>query len=124
MSKLTELAHLRDTALEAKGLIGDVAEAAAADIEAAMPQRRTMTLSAAGWTGSAAPYTQTVEVAGVRADEAGQLVQIVPAGASRTIWDTAGVQCTAQGAGKLTFSARAKPGGDLIVYAILQEVAG
>jgi len=123
-SKLTELAQLRATALETKGLIGDVAAAAAADIEAAMPRRRTVALSAAGWTGTAAPYTQTVEVTGVRADEAGQMVQIVPAAASRDAWDAAGVQCTAQGAGMLTLSAQNKPGGNLNLYVILQEVAG
>ncbi len=124
---LTNLGHLRQTALEARGLIAEVAGAAAEAIDevaAGLPLRRSATLTAAGWTGSAAPYSQTVAVAGVRADEAGQLVWPVPAAAGRALWVEAGVQCTAQGAGSLTFTAQAKPGAAIQLYVILQEVQG
>ena len=121
---LPNLGHLRETALEAKGLIAEVALAAAEDIEAAMPQSRTVTLSVTGWKGSAEPYSQTVDVAGVLADEAAQLVQIVPAADSMDAWEAAGVRCTAQTAGKLTFTAKETPGGSLKIFVVLQEVVG
>lgn len=123
---LTTLGHLRDAALAARGLIGTVASAAAdaiAEVAAGLPRRRSVTLTAAGWTGSG-PYTKSVAVAGVRADEAGQLVQVVPASASREAWEAAGVKCTGQGAGTLAFSAQEKPSGNISVYVILQEVQG
>lgn len=124
---LTNLAHLRQAALAAQGLTAEVAGAAAEAIEevaAGLPVRRSVTLTAAGWAGSAAPYVQTAAVAGVRADEAGQLVQVVPASASLEAWEAAGVKCTGQGAGTLAFEAQEKPGGDISVYVILQEVQG
>lgn len=121
---LPKLGHLRQAALAAKGLIAEVALAAAEDIEAAMPQSRTVTLPTTGWTGSTVPYSQTVSVSGVLADEAAQLVQIVPAADSMDAWEAAGAKCTAQAAGKLTFTAKEKPGGSLKIFVVLQEVAG
>lgn len=121
---LPTLGHLRETALAANGLIAEVALAAAEDIEATMPQSRTVTLPATAWTGTAAPYSQTVNVAGVLAEEGAQLVQIVPAAAGMDAWETAGVRCTAQAAGKLTFTAKSKPGGSLKIFVVLQEVVG
>ena len=88
------------------------------------PTGRTITLTADSWAGTAAPYSQTVSVAGVLADEAAQLVQIVPAADSMDAWEAAVVRCTAQTAGKLTFTAKGKPGGDLKIFVVLQEVAG
>ena len=138
---LPNLGHLRETALAAQGLIAEVALAAAEDIEAAMPQSRIVTLPVTGWTGTAAgavadrpqgsegaaqaaPYSQTVDVAGILADEGAQMVQIVPAAASMDAWEAAGVRCTAQAAGKLTFAAKEKPGGSLKIFVVLQEVVG
>lgn len=121
---LPNLGHLRETALAAQGLIAEVALAAAEDIEAAMPHSRTVTLPATGWKGDAVPYSQAVDVAGVLADEAAQLVQIVPAADSMDAWEAAGVRCAAQAAGKLTFTAKEKPGGSLKIFVVLQEVAG
>ena len=124
---LPDLGHLRDTALAARWLAGEVAGTAADDIEALaalLPVGRSVTLTAAEWTGSAAPYSQTVAVPGVRADEAGQLVQLVPASASGGAWEAAGVKCTAQEAGSLMFTAQAKPGAAIQLYVILQEVQG
>ena len=123
---LTNLAHLRLAALAAQGLTAEVAAAVADAIEEVaerLPVRRSVTLKSAAtsWAGSG-PYTQTVAVEGVRADEAGQLVRIVPVSTSEDAWEAAGVKCTGQGAGALTFSAQEKPGGNLSVYVILQEV--
>lgn len=123
-NKMTSLDQLRQTALACQGLAAEVAGAAAdaiAEVAGALPVRRSVTLTAAGWTGSG-PYTQTAAVAGVRADEAGQLVQVAPAAANREAWNAAGVQCTGQGAGSLAFEASEKPGTDISVYVILQEV--
>lgn len=124
-NKVTSVDQLRQAALASQGLAAEVAGAAAdaiVEVADALPVRRSVTLTASGWAGSAAPYTQTAAVAGVRADEAGQLVQVAPASASREAWNAAGVQCTAQGAGTLTFSAAEKPGTDISVYVVLQEV--
>lgn len=123
-NKMTSVDQLRQTALACQGLAADVAGAAAdaiAEVADALPVRRSVTLTAAGWTGSG-PYTQTAAVAGVRADEAGQLVQVAPASASLAVWNTAQVQCTGQGAGSLAFKALEKPGTDISVYVVLQEV--
>lgn len=126
-NKMTSVDQLRQTALACQGLAAEVAGAAAdaiAEVAAGLPVRRSVTLTAAGWAGSAAPYTQTAAVAGVRADEAGQLVQVAPASASRGLWNAAGVQCTGQGAGSLAFTAAEKPGGNIQIFVILQEVQG
>ena len=123
---LPNLGHLREAALAARGLIGAVAGAAAdaiAEVAAGLPVRRSVTLTAAGWAGSG-PYTQTAAVEGVRADEAGQLVQVVPASASLEAWEAAGVKCTGQGAGTLAFSAQEMPTADISIFVILQEVKG
>lgn len=125
---LTNLAQLRLAALAAQGLTAEVAAAAAdaiAEVAAGLPVGRSVTLksSATSWMGSG-PYTQTVAVDGVRADEAGQRVEVVPASASLEAWEAAGVKCTGQGAGTLAFTAQEKPGGNLSVYVILQEVLG
>lgn len=123
-NKMTSVDQLRQTALACQGLAAEVAGAAAdaiAEVADALPVRRSVTLTASGWAGSG-PYTQTVSVAGVRADEAGQLVQVVPASASLAVWNTAQVQCTGQGNGTLAFSATEKPGGNIQIFVILQEV--
>lgn len=86
------------------------------------PRSILLTLAAANWTGSSAPYAQTVSAADVQADEAKQLVQVAPAAASRAAWNAASALCTGQGAGTLTFETQEKPGADISVYVILQEV--
>lgn len=115
-SDLTSLEHLRQTAVEARGMI--------ADVSIFLPVRREAVLTAAGWNGTAAPFTQTVSVEGVRADEAGQMVQIAPGSAARQAWEAAGIRCTGQGNGTLGFTAKAKPSANINIYVILQEVLG
>lgn len=119
--KITNLAQLRAAALEARGMIGQVASAAAEAIEEVMPAAQAVTLAVTGWTGGG-PYSQTADVPGVLADEGAQLVQIVPASASRETWRDAGVECTGQGDGTLAFTAQEKPGGSLKIFVVLQEV--
>lgn len=121
---LLNLGHLRQAAMRARGLIGKVASAAAEAIEAVTPRARAVTLPVTGWTGTAAPYSQTAAVPGVLADEGAQLVQIAPSSASRKAWKEAGAECSGQGAGTLTFTAQEKPAESIRIFVILQEVAG
>lgn len=60
-------------------------------------QTATATLPLASWAGAQAPYTQTVTVSGVTANDL-----IIVGGDDG--YSAAGVKCTAQAAGKLTFS--------------------
>ena len=76
---------------------------------------RSVTLAAANWSNS----SQTVTVTGVSATETDQLIQPVPASASRSAYQAAGVQATAQAADSLTFSCTETPSSDLTVYVCL-----
>ncbi len=68
-----------------------------------------ITLPSAGWAGGS-PYTQTIAADGVRTDNA---IMLSPAPASwRMAWE-AGVYCSAQSEGKLTFTCKTKPGATL-----------
>ena len=78
----------------------------------------TVSLTVAGWSNS----TQTVTVTGILADEAKQLIQPVPASASRTAYEAAGVEATAQGANSLTFTCTETPTAALTVYVVITEV--
>lgn len=75
-----------------------------------------VTLPAAGWSEKA----QTVSVAGVKADNE---VIVRPAPSSHTAWLDAGVYCSAQGAGTLTFACEDTPTGDLTANVLIVEVA-
>lgn len=72
----------------------------------------TATLTVAGWTGSEAPFTQTVNVSGVTASN---IVIISPAPADAADYGAAGCYCSAQGSGTLTFECDTKPDGALAV---------
>lgn len=85
-----------------------------------LPVIHPLTLTAAGWEGEATPYTQTVPVPGVLADETAQLIQPAPAAESLEAWNTAGILCAHQGAGTLTFTAREKPEADIPVNVAVQ----
>lgn len=79
----------------------------------------TAVLHAAAWTGTAAPYTQIVSVSGVTANNA---VTPSPAPASWEAAGQAGVHCTAQAAGSLTFTCSTIPTVDLTYNVLIQEV--
>ena len=124
---LTSLDQLRQTALGARdrsAKVAAVALKAVEDVVDLLPIRREAVLAAGSWAGTAAPFTQTVAVAGVRADEAGQRVEVVPKTASLAAWDAAGVRCTVQAAGALAFTAKVKPAANINIFVVLQEVLG
>ena len=60
------------------------------------------TLTAAGWSDSA----QTVAVEGVTASNT---ILVAPDSASQEVWGKAGIFCTAQSAGSLTFACKSVP---------------
>nr|WP_270576286.1 hypothetical protein [Butyricicoccus sp. OF30-11pH9A] len=80
-----------------------------------------VTLTVAGWNSST--KQQTVAVADVVADETAQLILPMPAAASMTAYNDAGIQCTAQAAGKLTFTADTVPTASIDVYVTVTPVA-
>lgn len=84
------------------------------------PVSTAVTLSASGWNSSS--KTQTVTVSGVLADETKQLITPTPAIASQTAYYNAGIRCTGQSEGKLTFTANNIPTENLTVYVVIQEV--
>lgn len=62
----------------------------------------TATLTAAGWSNK----TQTVTVEGVTASNT---ILVAPASDSQEVWGKAGIVCTAQEAGSLTFTCKSVP---------------
>ena len=91
------------------GFLMDGDDVDAATLGGALPsayqkaiQTATATLPLASWTGAQAPYTQVVNVNDVTADD----VLIVGGDDG---YSAAGVKCTAQAAGNLTFSCESVP---------------
>lgn len=80
-----------------------------------------VSLTVAGWNSST--KQQTVSVGDVVADETAQLILPMPAAASMTAYNDAGIQCTAQAAGKLTFTADTVPTASIDVYVTVTPVA-
>ena len=80
-----------------------------------------VSLTVAGWDSST--KQQTVSVGDVVADETAQLILPMPAAASMTAYNDAGIQCTAQAAGKLTFTADTVPTVSIDVYVTITPVA-
>ena len=91
------------------------------DKKADAPKSVSVTLAAASWDSTA--KTQTVTVTGVSATETAQMITPTPALASQTAYYDAGILCTGQAAGSLTFTANTIPTADLTVYVVIQEVA-
>lgn len=84
---------------------------------------RTVTLGVAAWTGAEAPFTQTVTVNGVLADETKQAIHVSPSAGYGTMYGRAGIECTAQGENSLTFSCEAAPENNITVNIVIQEAA-
>lgn len=84
------------------------------------PHATLVTLTVAGWNSTA--KTQTVTVSGILADESKQLIIVMPATASMTAYNDAGIQCTGQAANSLTFTATTVPTAAISVYVTYQTV--
>lgn len=93
---------------------------AAVSAKANKPKRVSVTLTASGWNSSA--KTQTVTVNGVSADESAQVIQPIPAIASQSAYNAAGILATGQAADSVTFTASTVPTADLSVYVVITEV--
>lgn len=83
---------------------------------------KSVTLTAAGWTGTAAPYTQTVKVDGITEDDNPVMVSMLAAGATpdtQKAYNKAfGIICSGTGTtanGSVTFSVYSKPATDITV---------
>ena len=111
---------------DAKTWVGEQGFQTAAQVQTAVsakadkPKRVSVTLTASGWDSSA--KTQTVTVTGVSADESAQVIQPIPAIASQSAYNAAGILATGQAAGKVTFTATTVPKADLSVYIVITEV--
>lgn len=92
-----------------------------AQVNALKAKAHKVSLTVAGWDGST--KQQTVSVADVVADETAQLILPMPAAASMTAYNDAGIQCTAQAAGKLTFTADTVPTVAIDVYVTITPVS-
>lgn len=92
----------------------------AVSAKANKPKRVSVTLTASGWNSSA--KTQTVMVNGVLADESAQVIQPIPAIASQSAYNAAGILATGQAENKVTFTATTVPKADLSVYIVITEV--
>ena len=84
------------------------------------PVAHKVTLTASGWNSST--KKQTVNCADIVADEAAQQILPMPAAASMTAYNDAGIQCVAQGAGKLTFQCETVPTAAIAVYVTITPV--
>lgn len=89
-------------------------------VSAVKPKAHKVTLTVAGWDGTT--KTQTVNVTGVLADETKQLILPMPAVASMIAYTEAGIMCTGQAAGKLTFTADTVPTAAIEVYVTISDV--
>ena len=93
-----------------------------AGLDTIKPKAVAVTLPAASWDTAA--KTQTVSVAGVLADETKQAITPTPTPASWEAAGLAGVRCSAQAVGKLTFVCSTVPTVDLTYHVLIQEVQG
>lgn len=87
---------------------------------ATKPKRVRVTITASGWNSST--KTQTVRVNGVLADESAQVIQPIPAIASQSAYNAAGILATGQAENSITFTASTVPTADLSVYIVITEV--
>lgn len=92
-----------------------------AALAAAIGKSIPIILPAANWSNN----QQTVTVQGVLADETKQLIQPVPASASRAAYEMAAVRATAQAADSITFECKSPaPAADLTVYIVVTPLGG
>jgi hypothetical protein len=77
-----------------------------------------MTLAASGWSDG----TQTLKVSGVLEDETAQMITCSPLKSSRSAYNSAGILCTDQGDGTLTFTASTTPTENIDIFVVIQDV--
>ena len=83
---------------------------------------RKATLTVAGWDSST--KQQTVVVSGILADTTKQCIYPAPVDTSYdSAWNSCGVLCVAQAAGKLTFQCDTVPTASIDVYVTITPVA-
>lgn len=91
-----------------------------AAVNAARPAAHKVTLSTSGWNSST--KQQVVNCADVVADETAQQILPMPAAASLSAYNDAGILCTGQGAGTLTFQCETVPTAAIDVYVTITPV--
>lgn len=120
----TTLLSLSDDVPSASGTAsaGTSDEAARADHvhPSERPKATLVTLTAASWDTST--KTQTVDVAGIDADESKQVIYVMPYSADTQAYKDAGIQMSAQAAGKATFICESVPDGDVSVWVVVEDV--
>lgn len=84
------------------------------------PQATLVALSAASWDAST--KTQTVDVAGIDADESKQMIHPMPKIGQITTYNDAGIQLIAQGAGNVTFICDTIPTENVDVWVVTEDV--
>lgn len=83
---------------------------------------RKVTLTTSGWNSST--KQQTVAVSGILADTTKQCIYPAPVDTSYdSAWNSCGVLCVAQAAGKLTFQCETVPTASIDVYVTITPVA-
>lgn len=85
-----------------------------------LPKATLVTLSSASWDASA--KTQTVDVAGIDADESKQVIYVTPYSADTQAYKDAGIQMSAQAAGKATFICESVPTRAVKVWVVVEDV--
>lgn len=90
------------------------------DISTLKPSACLITLKASGW--DATLKTQTATVSGVSADEASCMIIPMPAIASQSAYNDAGVNCVGQSANGVTFGCNNVPSVDLKVWVTWEKV--
>ena len=98
----------------------DIVEAVQNTLGVSAPKAKLVTLTVAGWDSSA--KTQSVTVSGILDDESKQMIIPMPATASMTAYNDAGIQCTGQAENTLTFTADTVPTEAIQVYVTYQDV--
>lgn len=80
---------------------------------------KIITLPASSWDTTT--LQQTVEVVGITADQASQVITISPDTSQYNEYLDAGILCIEQNTGSLTFSAEEIPTSDFTVYVAVQN---
>lgn len=114
---------LKQDTITALGILKNTASgivAANSSDYAVPPKLTSVTLAVASW--SATDKTQTVSVSSVLASETAQCVTCAPKASDQEAYLAAGVRCTAQAAGELTFTAETIPTEALTVYVKLEAM--